>query len=193
MQEKERDVLRLYSQNVNGFTLDRRGGQFGDLCKVLQEVQADVYCGQEHNLDVLKPQVKSILFDTTRQYWQRSRMILGTTPLDCKTMYKPGGTLMMTVAHTTGRITEQHTDKWGRWVSQTMQGGESKNHNSISISGRNRCRTSRTNNCRCTTAHPFVANHGQHTLTESSLSEGFNKIPQDVQATRIRTHSSGRL
>lgn len=63
MEEKERGVLRIYSQNVNGFTLDRRGGQFGDLCKVLQEVQADVYCGQEHNLDVLKPQVKSILFE----------------------------------------------------------------------------------------------------------------------------------
>jgi hypothetical protein len=96
------------------------------MCKVLQEVQADVYCGQEHNLDVIKPQVKSIMLDATRQYWQRSRITLGTTPLDCKTMYKPGGTMMLTLAQTSGRITSDYTDKWGRWVSQTMQGGTNR-------------------------------------------------------------------
>ena len=82
---------------------------------------ADVYCGQEHNLDAIKPRVKSIVFDATRQYWQRSRMTLGTTPLDCKTMYKAGGTMMLTLTHTSGRITSHYTDKWGRWISQTMQ------------------------------------------------------------------------
>ncbi|KAI2495319.1 hypothetical protein MHU86_19218 [Fragilaria crotonensis] len=63
------------------------------------------------------------MFETTRQLWQRSRLTLGTTPLDSKTMYKPGGTLLLTLANATGRIIKQHSDKWGRWVSQVFQGG----------------------------------------------------------------------
>jgi hypothetical protein len=41
-------------------------------------------------------------------------------------MYKPGGTMMLTLAHASGRITSHYTDKWGRWVSQTMQGGTNR-------------------------------------------------------------------
>jgi hypothetical protein len=41
---------RIYVQNVNGFQLDRRGGQMNGVCKVVQETRADIFCGQEHNL-----------------------------------------------------------------------------------------------------------------------------------------------
>ena len=50
-------MLRVYAVNVNGFTLDRRGGQFDTYCTMLQEVQADVACGQEHNLDSIQSPV----------------------------------------------------------------------------------------------------------------------------------------
>jgi hypothetical protein len=72
LNEKDPTNFRVYCQNVNGSTLDRRGGQFGELCKVLKEIQADVYCGQEHNLDVHEPHVRSIMYDSTRQHWQQS-------------------------------------------------------------------------------------------------------------------------
>ena len=39
--EKGNNVTRVYSLNVNGLSIDRRGGRFGELCKVAQEVQAD--------------------------------------------------------------------------------------------------------------------------------------------------------
>ena len=45
MGEKPDTVTRIYGLNVNGLTLDRRGGQLDVLCKVLKEVQADVLCG----------------------------------------------------------------------------------------------------------------------------------------------------
>jgi hypothetical protein len=51
LQEKQETTTRIYGLNVNGLTLDRRGGQFDLLCEVMKEVQADVLCGQEHNLD----------------------------------------------------------------------------------------------------------------------------------------------
>ena len=70
LQEKADSVFRVYGQNVNGLSLDRCGGQFDSLCKVIKETQSDVMCGQEHQLDSGQHQVKSILYQTCRQHWQ---------------------------------------------------------------------------------------------------------------------------
>jgi hypothetical protein len=79
LQDEADSVCRVYGQNVNGLSLDRCGGQFDSLCKVIKETQADVMCGQEHQLDSGQHQVKSIHYQTCRQHWQRSRIIFGTT------------------------------------------------------------------------------------------------------------------
>jgi hypothetical protein len=55
LEEKGNNVTRIYSLNVNGLSIDRRGGRFDDLCKVGKEVAADVICCQEHNLDITRP------------------------------------------------------------------------------------------------------------------------------------------
>ena len=68
LEEKADGIFRVYGQSVNGLTLDRRGGQFDSLCRVIKEVQADVMCGQEHQLDTVQHQVKSILYQTCRQH-----------------------------------------------------------------------------------------------------------------------------
>ena len=122
LQDKADSVFRVYGQNVNGLSLDRSGGQFDTLCKVVKETQADVMCGQEHKLDSGQHQVKSILFQTCRQHWQRSRITFGTTTVPFCSMQKPGGTFMVTAGNVTGRIQHQMTDSLGRWVSQTYQG-----------------------------------------------------------------------
>lgn len=127
LEEKPSTITRVYSMNVNGLTLDRRGGQFDTLCKVHKEVGADIMCGQEHNLDSEKTQVRSILFETTRQHWNRSKLIFGTTPISFTSMYKPGGTFMLSSGDITGRVLHQAQDKWGRWVSQTYQGKHGMN------------------------------------------------------------------
>ena len=51
MQEKPTNCTRIHVQNVNGFTLDNRGGQFDTFCSIHKEIQADISCGQEHKLD----------------------------------------------------------------------------------------------------------------------------------------------
>ncbi len=108
--------------NVNGSNLDRRGGQFDTVCEVHKEVQADIMCGQEHNLDSDQTYVRSILYSTCRHHWRRSRVIFGTTPIPFTNSYKPGGTFMLSAGDVTGRMKLQNKDKWGRWVSQTLQG-----------------------------------------------------------------------
>ena len=122
MSEKPSNSTRIHVQNVNGFSLDSRGGQFDQFCTVHKEVQADISCGQEHKLDTTQMQVRSILFDTMQRHWDRSRATFGTTPIPFTSQYKPGGTFIMTTGSTTGRIRKQHRDRWGRWVAQEFSG-----------------------------------------------------------------------
>lgn len=119
---KEEDHTRVYVINLNGISLDRRGGQFDVICKVIKETQVDIFCGQEHNLDTTQPHIRSILFNTANQYWERNRLVTSTTPITFHTAYKPGGTMALSVGAITGRVIKQVRDKWGRWVSQELQG-----------------------------------------------------------------------
>ncbi|KAI2491614.1 hypothetical protein MHU86_22931 [Fragilaria crotonensis] len=120
--EKTEGVTRIYSQNVNGINLDRRGGKFNAICELLREIQGDIFCGQEHNLDTSQANVRQTLYDTTRQHWERSLLTLGTTPIAYHTQYKPGGTFTLATGHITGRILAHESDKWGRWTIQHLTG-----------------------------------------------------------------------
>jgi exonuclease III len=124
---------RLYSLNINGLTLDKRGGQFDELCKVAKEVQAEILCCQEHNLDTMQTSVKTTIFETLRQHWSRSRITMGTTPIPFATAFKPGGTMLIATNSITGRIISQTIDKWGRWVSHTYRGKEQVKITIISV------------------------------------------------------------
>ena len=120
--QKEESHTRIYSINVNGISVDRRGGTFDDICRTVKEVQADVLCLQEHNLDTTKPKIRSMLFDAANQHWKRNRIAIATTPITFEAAYKPGGTMIMTVDNLTGRVVNQIRDKWGRWTIQEFTG-----------------------------------------------------------------------
>ena len=123
---KPSHITRIYSQNVNGLTLDRRGGQFEDVCKVHNEVQADIFLGQEHNLDTTQLHVRSSLYNAAKQHCVRARLAFGTTPISFDTPYKPGGTFIMSTGSFSGRMTKQVQDTWGRWVLQEFAGQRDK-------------------------------------------------------------------
>ncbi|KAI2493592.1 hypothetical protein MHU86_20950 [Fragilaria crotonensis] len=119
---KDSSIIRLYSINVNGISIDRRGGTFDDICRSIKEVQADIFCGQEHNLDTTQFRIRSALFESAKQHWKRHRISLGTTPITVENSYKPGGTMILTVDSLMGRIVRQDRDPWGRWVVQEFTG-----------------------------------------------------------------------
>ena len=121
-QQKSEDATRIYSQNVNGFKLDKEGGQYGVFCKIHQEIQADISCCQEINLDTTQNAVKTIMYHTTQRHWQRARMTMGSTPIMFSGQYKPGGTLILSTGAITGRTQITGTDKWGRWSYHSMIG-----------------------------------------------------------------------
>jgi hypothetical protein len=96
LRNKENDVTRIYSLNLNSLALDRRGGQFGMLCGIAQEIQADVVCCQESNVVTTNSTVKSfLLHQTANQHLPRSQLQFGSTDVSFANWYKPGGTMMI--------------------------------------------------------------------------------------------------
>ena len=79
--QKSDEVTRIYSQNVNGFKLDKEGGQYSIFCKIHQEIQSDVSCCQEINLDTTQYNVKAIMHKIIQRHWKRSRLTMGSTPI----------------------------------------------------------------------------------------------------------------
>ena len=118
LQDKEEDVTRVYVTNLNGLHLDERGGKFDSVCRTLRDIKADIFCAQEHNVDTTQVALRNIIFDTARQHWERHRIVIGTSPIQFKTAFKPGGTLVLTTGSVTGRICKQIRDKWGRRSGQ---------------------------------------------------------------------------
>jgi hypothetical protein len=49
--EKAQDITQMYCINLNGITLDKKGGKFDTVCRCMKEVQADIFSGQEHKLN----------------------------------------------------------------------------------------------------------------------------------------------
>ena len=130
LEEKPTDITRIYCQNVNGIRLEKDGGQFKELCNIHQEVQADISCIQEHNLDTTQYLVKQTLHKTAQQIWQRVRLNIASSELTFSSPWKPGGTAIWSTDSITGRISATGSDAWGRWCYQTFQG---KDRRSITV------------------------------------------------------------
>ena len=122
MKEKLENTILVYAANVNGSSLDRCRGQYNNFYKTIKEVQADIVCGQEHNLNTTNTAVRSILNNTTAQHWKRNFINFASTPMTFENLYKPGGAFIMSVGNTTSQLRDRCQDNWGRWTSQNFQG-----------------------------------------------------------------------
>lgn len=122
LQQKTTGTTRIYSQNVNGLQYQKDGGQYLEFCQVAKEVQADVVCIQEHNLDTTQYHVNQTLHQTTRKQWQRANLKMSSSPIAFNGTWKPGGTGILAVSSITGRLADAGQDDWGRWSYQTFKG-----------------------------------------------------------------------
>jgi hypothetical protein len=77
--------------NNQAFFSEFKWTQFDTLCKVVQEIQADIICGQEDNVDTSQQVARSSLYHTLRQYWQRFRLQTGSTQQLFVQWYKSSG------------------------------------------------------------------------------------------------------
>lgn len=114
MGEKPDSVTRLYFQNVNGLQMDTVGGDFSEVCHTANEIQADIVCIAEHNLDTTKYHIKSIMEDQKRKICgQQARLTHASSTIQMSGNYKPGGTLQLSQGHITARLLTTGADKLG--------------------------------------------------------------------------------
>jgi len=126
LSDKSASCTRVYSLNVNGFKLDRTGGQFSEYGELHDTINADISCIQEHNLDSTQTQVRSVMYDNMRKRWKHSRLTFSSTPIRFVNQYKPGGTMIVSTGSITGRVIENNYDPWGRWSYQIFRGMRGK-------------------------------------------------------------------
>ena len=127
MGEKPDSVTRLYFQNVNGLQMDTVGGDFSEVCHTANEIQADIVCIAEHNLDTTKYHIKSIMEDQKRKICgQQARLTHASSTIQMSGNYKPGGTLQLSQGNITARLLTTGADELGRWTYQTFAGKANK-------------------------------------------------------------------
>ena len=118
---KPRSTYRFISQNVNGISYDAEGGDFQEICYILQEIEADVICFQETKLETRNMKVKNMLNKTLMQRWSTSKaLITSTSNVNLGSIYKPGGTLLMNVGPISHRVTQTTADPLGRWCTMDI-------------------------------------------------------------------------
>ena len=105
------------------------------LCQIAQEIQADFLLQYETNLDTTKPKVTSILRKTIGAFdcWTRTKLTVGSSPLEAQNFYKPGGTMVLALDNIVSTITAAGNDKLDRWSYQTVRGKNEKTITIISV------------------------------------------------------------
>lgn len=161
LQPKPPTHTRLYFQNINGFTLDKDGGSWHQICDMITATQTDMFLMAELNEDTTQHYVHTALHTICRKHFPVYRLLTSSSPVKATTTYKPGGTAILAVGDTTSRIHTTIRDRLGRWSIIRLTGSHM---NMAVISAYQVCRTS--------TKGTFTAYNQQHsTLLHESLAE----------------------
>ena len=118
---KEDNNTRICAANVNGFSYDNMGGKITDLVSVKKEIQADIIACVETNTDTTRYDVRSTLYSACSSL-STPQMICSTTPVKSHSIFKPGGTIMISSGPITARLIDSGTDYLKRWSYQTYGG-----------------------------------------------------------------------
>ena len=121
--EKLDEHTRLYFNNFNGFQLDGQGGKFEAICKETLNIQADLMCGAEHNLDTIKSYVRNTLYATAKRTLEHHQLAIASSDLPSSNNYKPGGTFILASGDICGKILGKSiNDPMGRWTQLRIAG-----------------------------------------------------------------------
>ena len=122
MQENiNQGTTRLYFQNLNGLCWDNQGGKWPYICEVLASIQADIGCFVETNTNTNNYNVRRQMEQICQRQFTHSRLILASSKQPTTTMYKPGGTAILSCNNITSRIKTHTRDRMGRWASISLE------------------------------------------------------------------------
>ena len=106
---------RFLFGNKNGLQLSDGGDKFSSFCEEAKRVYADHIGLAEPNIDDTWWATNDIIHRTMKRTFSHSCIDTATSPIRTESLYKPGGTLSMTVGNLVGRIIDKGGDSLGRW------------------------------------------------------------------------------
>jgi hypothetical protein len=118
--EKSEDIFRFYFGNPNGFNILPNGGEFSEYMETMLQFDVDMIGNAEINVDTTNYRAKTILHTTTQKLFEHSRLTYASSMIPSTSVYKPGGTLLITHGKYSGRVVNHGTDPLGRWSYQTL-------------------------------------------------------------------------
>jgi len=123
---KSDNTIRIFSQNVNGFSIpknDFTGGSFSTFYQQLLPSDFDIICCQELNLDTNQPILRRLLSSITSRHFSKGIFTCSQTPgSHTHSFYKPGGTSITLTSSISSRLHETRNDPWGRWTGVILNG-----------------------------------------------------------------------
>jgi len=113
---KPPNTTRVYFINVNGISYGATGGDFATIGKTAADHGIDILGIAETHLDTTRFPVREVLrkaalhnIDT-----KHVKLVTASSNRQYNSYKKPGGTLLMTQGHTTGRCQKSFSDDMGR-------------------------------------------------------------------------------
>ena len=89
------------------YSINKGGLQLNNIKSTLQhalDLQIDIQCYSENNLDMLKGHVQQKLYDDVQAMDQKAKAIWNSGTIPTESELKPGGTIVITFSKTAGRV-----------------------------------------------------------------------------------------
>ena len=120
--EKGPDTLRVYSQNINGISMQQMEDDFHYKLHQMALRQVDITGWAETNIEWNDHSVNKELFAIMKRHFPGGAWKPSTSNIPMPTNYKPGGNLMVLGKNIRSRTTIFKKDSMGRWVWAVIQG-----------------------------------------------------------------------
>ena len=119
---KGENIIRLYSQNINGIAVDKIDEVLTQNLDVMMDREVDIMGWSETNLEWNSYPVHLQAQRTFKKQYTGGKWITTTSSIPSETNLKPGGNALGLNADTNSRTNLTGKDKLGRWVWATMEG-----------------------------------------------------------------------
>jgi hypothetical protein len=114
------DMIRISGCNPNGI----KANQLKSHIQNAMDLQADIQCYSEVNTDFLQTKQRQQFYENTKVMDIQARSVWGTSHVvvDNNSAFKPGGTAIVAMGKTAGRVKKLGIDSMGRRTYQLLDG-----------------------------------------------------------------------
>ena len=126
LEPPHKGCIRFMHINTGGINPQAGYTEYKILLTNLQQIHSDVFSVNENCLDTSQPKNQKELYDARKAINKYSTHIFHTSLESFPKAYRPGGTMVGTTYHISGRIEDKGTDNKGRWTWVQLTGKKGK-------------------------------------------------------------------